>query len=89
MSTNGASAEFTLERAAAFAGVSVAMVRGYQCRGLLSAPECDGHTPGRYRPAQLLRLVQIRTLEGAGVPLTEIADLLDYFSDVEALLSAG
>lgn len=84
--SESASVAFTIDRAAAFAGVSVATVRRYHCGGLLSDPESDGHGQGRYRAAHLLRLVQIRALEGAGVPLAEIADLLDYFREIERLL---
>ncbi|WP_405164426.1 MerR family transcriptional regulator [Nocardia sp. NBC_01499] len=84
--THSALNGFTIDRAAAFAGVSVAMLRHYHRRGLVAEPECDSYGSRRYRRAELLRLVQVRTLAGAGVPLTEIGDLLDYLAHVERVL---
>ncbi|MEV6561511.1 MerR family transcriptional regulator [Nocardia sp. NPDC051756] len=77
---------FTVDRAAAFAGVTVATLREYHRHGLVGEPECDSSGARRYRPAELLRLVQVRTLAGAGVPLAEIGDLLDYLAHVERVL---
>lgn len=81
-----ASGGLTIGRAAAFAGVTVATVRQYHQQGLVDEPEYDSSGRRRYRSAELLRLVQVRTLAGAGVPLAEIGDLLDYLSQVECLL---
>ncbi|MEU7140878.1 MerR family transcriptional regulator [Nocardia sp. NPDC046473] len=78
---------FTIDRAAAFAGVTVAMLRHYHRHGLVDEPGYDNSGVRRYRPAELLRLVQVRTLAGAGVPLAEIGDLLDYLSHVERVLA--
>lgn len=79
----------TIGRAAAFAGTTVTAVRNYHRHGLLDEPDMDSSGHRRYRPAELLRLVQIRTLAGAGVPLTEIGDLLDYLAQMERVLDPG
>ncbi|WP_411110576.1 MerR family transcriptional regulator [Streptomyces sp. c-19] len=67
----------TIGQAAAFVGVTVKTVRHYHRLGLLAEPERDGSGYRRYGSADLLRLIQVRTLAGAGVPLAEIGDLLD------------
>ncbi|MCM1971903.1 MerR family transcriptional regulator [Streptomyces sp. G1] len=67
----------TIGQAAAFAGVTVKTVRHYHRLGLLAEPERDGSGYRRYRSGELFRLVQVRTLAAAGVPLAEIGDLLD------------
>ncbi|SNT33978.1 transcriptional regulator, MerR family [Streptosporangium subroseum] len=67
----------TIGQAAAFVGVTIKTVRHYHRLGLVTEPERDGSGYRRYRSADLLRLVQVRTLAGAGVPLAEIGDLLD------------
>lgn len=76
----------TIDEAGAFAGVTIATVRLYHQCGLVAEPEPDGSGCRRYRSAELLRLVQVRTLAGAGLPLAEIGDLLEYLSHVERLL---
>ncbi|HLS79505.1 MAG TPA: MerR family transcriptional regulator [Nocardia sp.] len=67
----------TIGRAAAFAGVTVKTVRHYHKQGLIAEPPRDGSGYRRYRSADLFRLVQVRTLAAAGVPLAEIGPLLD------------
>ncbi|XVQ06959.1 MerR family transcriptional regulator [Spirillospora sp. CA-255316] len=67
----------TIGQAAAFVGVTIKTVRHYHRLGLVAEPERDGSGYRRYRSADLLRLVQVRTLAEAGVPLAEIGDLLD------------
>ncbi|HEY3684653.1 MAG TPA: MerR family transcriptional regulator [Streptosporangiaceae bacterium] len=67
----------TIGQAAAFAGVTIKTVRHYHRLGLVAEPERDTSGYRRYRSTDLLRLVQVRTLAGAGVPLAEIGDLLD------------
>jgi DNA-binding transcriptional MerR regulator len=67
----------TISQAAAFAGVTVKTVRHYHRLGLLDEPKRDRSGYRRYVSTDLLRLVQVRTLAGAGVPLAEIGDLLD------------
>ncbi|MFI7692875.1 MerR family transcriptional regulator [Nonomuraea sp. NPDC049655] len=67
----------TIGQTAAFTGVTVKTVRHYHRLGLVAEPERDGSGYRRYRSADLVRLVQVRTLAAAGVPLAEIGDLLD------------
>ncbi|MET3985283.1 MerR family transcriptional regulator [Streptomyces sp. PvR034] len=72
----------TIGQAASYVGVTIKTVRHYHRLGLVAEPERDGSGYRRYRSGQLFRLVQVRTLAEAGVPLAEIADLLD--ADPEA-----
>lgn len=67
----------TIGQAAAFAGVTIKTVRHYHRLGLVAEPHRDSSGYRRYGSAELLRLVQVRTLALAGVPLAEIGDLLD------------
>jgi DNA-binding transcriptional MerR regulator len=62
----------TIGRAAAFVGVTVKTVRHYHKLGLVEEPERDISGFRWYGSAELLRLVQVRTLAAAGVPLAEI-----------------
>ena len=71
----------TIGQAAAFAGVTVKTVRHYHRRGLVDEPRRDSSGYRRYGSDQLLRLVQVRTLASAGVPLAEIGPLLDAGTD--------
>ncbi|MFI6533299.1 MerR family transcriptional regulator [Nonomuraea sp. NPDC050547] len=71
----------TIGQAAAFVGVTIKTVRHYHRLGLVTEPERDSSGYRRYRSADLLRLVQVRTLAEAGVPLAEIGDLLDADSE--------
>ncbi|WP_378730566.1 MerR family transcriptional regulator [Nocardia brasiliensis] len=86
--TDAARDGFAIGRAAAFAGITVAMVRHYHQLGLVDEPECDSRGCRRYRSAELLRLVRVRALAGAGVALAEIGDLLDYLAHVEDILGS-
>ncbi|MFH9296657.1 MerR family transcriptional regulator [Streptomyces sp. NPDC017520] len=67
----------TISQAAAFTGVTIKTVRHYHRLGLVAEPDRDGSGYRRYRSGELFRLVQVRTLAAAGVPLAEIGDLLD------------
>lgn len=67
----------TIGQAAAFVGVTVKTVRHYHRLGLVAEPDRDSSGYRRYGSADLHRLIQVRTLAGAGVPLAGIADLLD------------
>jgi DNA-binding transcriptional MerR regulator len=64
-------------QAAAFAGVTVKTVRHYHKLGLVDEPRRDVSGYRRYGSAELLRLVRVRTLAEAGVPLVEIGPMLD------------
>jgi DNA-binding transcriptional MerR regulator len=70
-----------ISQAAAFAGVTVKTVRHYQRLGLIDEPRRDRSGYRRYASADLLRLVQVRTLAEAGVPLAEIGAMLDANTD--------
>lgn len=86
----------TIGQAAAFAGVTIKTVRHYHKQGLVAEPPRDSSGYRRYGSTELLRLVQVRTLAGAGVPLAEIGPLLDAdatrfaaaLADVERALTA-
>jgi DNA-binding transcriptional MerR regulator len=67
----------TIGQAAAFASVTVKTVRHYHRHGLIEEPRRDASGYRRYGSADLLRLVQVRTLAAAGVPLAEIGAILD------------
>ncbi|MEU6968147.1 MerR family transcriptional regulator [Kitasatospora aureofaciens] len=67
----------TISQAAAFAGVTVKTIRHYHKNGLVEEPARDRSGYRRYGSAELLRLVQVRTLAGAGVPLAGIGPILD------------
>ncbi|MCY1008128.1 MerR family transcriptional regulator [Nannocystis pusilla] len=67
----------TISQAATFAGVTVKTVRHYHKHGLVEEPRRDSSGYRRYGSADLLRLVRVRTLAAAGVPLAEVGPLLD------------
>ncbi|MFJ9441717.1 MerR family transcriptional regulator [Kitasatospora sp. NPDC101235] len=71
----------TISQAAAFAGVTVKTIRHYHKQGLVEEPARDLSGYRRYGTAELLRLVQVRTLAGAGVPLAEVGPILDADPD--------
>ncbi|MCX5383493.1 MerR family transcriptional regulator [Streptomyces sp. NBC_00083] len=85
----------TIGQAASFVGVTVKTVRHYHKLGLVGEPERDSSGYRRYGSAELLHLVQVRTLAAAGVPLAGIGPLLDadaagfatVLADVEAQLA--
>src|SRR5262249_51793313 len=63
-------------QAATFAGVTIKTVRHYHRLGLVKEPKRDASGYRRYQSTDLLRLVQVRTLAIAGVPLAEIGSLV-------------
>ena len=65
----------TIGKLAAAGGVGVETVRFYQRRGLLAEPDRNGGVR-RYDETDLSRLRFIRTAQGAGFTLAEIAELL-------------
>lgn len=67
----------TIGQAAAFVGVTVKTVRHYHKLGVVQEPERDSSGYRRYGSSELLRLVQVRTLAAAGVPLAETGPLID------------
>jgi len=71
----------TISQVAAFASVTIKTVRHYHRLGLIDEPCRDRSGYRRYVSADLLRLVQVRTLAEAGVPLAEIRAILDADPD--------
>ena len=66
----------TISQLAAYAGVTVRAVRHYHAKGLLPEPERDHSGYRRYDAAAAVRLIRIRTLAEAGVPLSRVQELL-------------
>jgi DNA-binding transcriptional MerR regulator len=66
----------TIGQLAAYAGVTVRAVRHYHHIGLLPEPERDASGYRRYGATAVVSLIKIRTLANAGVPLSQIAELL-------------
>ncbi|WP_028062795.1 MerR family transcriptional regulator [Solirubrobacter soli] len=71
----------TISRLAAYAGVTVRAVRHYHQIGLLAEPERDHSGYRNYDAAAVVRLIRIRTLADAGVPLARVQELLDAGPD--------
>jgi DNA-binding transcriptional MerR regulator len=67
----------TIGQLAAYAGVTVRAVRHYHQIGLLPEPERDASGYRRYGPRAVILLVKIRTLADAGVPLSQIGQMLE------------
>ncbi|NDL56218.1 MerR family transcriptional regulator [Phytoactinopolyspora mesophila] len=67
----------TISQLAGYAGVTVAAVRHYHKIGLLPEPERDRSGYRSYNAAAVARLIRIRVLASAGVPLAQVEDLLD------------
>ncbi|MEV0105720.1 MerR family transcriptional regulator [Nocardia sp. NPDC050799] len=79
----------TIGQAAAYAGVTVKTVRHYHRLGLVEEPLRDSLGYRRYGSADMLRLVQVRILAEAGVPLAEIDAMLGADSQQFAAHVAG
>ncbi|MEV0949622.1 MerR family transcriptional regulator [Promicromonospora sp. NPDC050249] len=75
----------TIGQAAAFAGVTIKTVRHYHKLRLVEEPDRDVSGYRRYGSEDLLRLVQVRTLAAAGVPLADIGGMLDADAERFAL----
>ena len=67
----------TIGQLAAYAGVTVRAVRHYHQIGLLPEPERDASGYRRYGATAVVSLIKIRTLAGAGVPLSQIGQMLE------------
>ncbi|MFJ8827976.1 MerR family transcriptional regulator [Streptomyces sp. NPDC102467] len=67
----------TISRLAAYAGVTVRAVRHYHQIGLLPEPERNRSGYRAYDAVAVVRLIRIRTLSDAGVPLGRVQELLD------------
>ena len=66
----------TIAQLASYAGVTVRAVRHYHAKGLLPEPERDHSGYRRYDAAAVVELIRIRTLADAGVPLSQVQELL-------------
>jgi len=66
----------TISGLARTAGVGVETIRFYQRRGLLGTPDRAGGTVRRYGEEDVRRLHFIRSAQGAGFTLDQIAELL-------------
>jgi DNA-binding transcriptional MerR regulator len=69
-------AGITIGQLADYAGVTIKAVRHYHQRGLLDEPPRDASGYRRYTAEHAIRLVKIKTLAEAGVPLARIKELL-------------
>lgn len=67
----------TISQLAAYAGTTTRAVRHYHQIGLLAEPERSASGYRTYDAAAVVRLIRIRILAGAGVPLARVQDLLD------------
>jgi DNA-binding transcriptional MerR regulator len=76
----------TIGQLAAYAGVTVRAVRHYHQIGLLPEPERDASGYRRYGARAVVSLIKIRTLASAGVPLSQIGEMLQ--ADASAFAEA-
>lgn len=67
----------TISQLAAYAGVTVRAVRHYHKIGLLPEPGRDRSGYRSYDAAAVVRLIRIRALADAGVPLARVQELLE------------
>ncbi|WP_410591608.1 MerR family transcriptional regulator [Amycolatopsis sp. lyj-23] len=65
----------TIGQLAGYVGVTTKAIRVYHAKGLLPEPERDASGYRRYRAADAVELIKIRTLAEAGVPLARIREL--------------
>jgi DNA-binding transcriptional MerR regulator len=66
----------TISQVAAYAGVTVRAVRHYHQIGLLPEPKRDASGYRRYGATAVVSLIKICALANAGVPLSEIGEML-------------
>jgi DNA-binding transcriptional MerR regulator len=66
----------TIGQLASYAGVTVRAVRHYHQVGLLPEPERDASGYRSYGASDVVELIKIRTLAEAGVPLSQVGELL-------------
>src|SRR3954452_10653660 len=76
----------TIGQLASYAGVTIRAVRHYHRVGLLPEPARDASGYRAYDAAAVVRLIRIRTLAQAGVPLVRVRELLD--ADPETFAAA-
>src|SRR3954447_19546444 len=71
-----AGAMLTIGQLASYAGVTIRTVRHYHQVGLMAEPVRDGSGYRSYDASAVVRLIRIRTLAEAGVPLARVQELL-------------
>ncbi len=76
----------TIGQLASYAGVTIRAVRHYHQIGLLQEPDRDASGYRTYDAVAVVRLIRIRTLAEAGVPLARVRELLD--ADPETFAAA-
>ena len=76
----------TIGQLASYAGVTIRAVRHYHQVGLLPEPERNASGYRTYDVSAVVRLIRIRTLVEAGVPLARVQELLD--ADTETFVEA-
>jgi len=74
----------TIGQLATYAGVTIRAVRHYHQIGLMPEPERDFSGYRSYGAADVVRLIKIRTLAEAGVPLSRVQELLEADQDALA-----
>lgn len=67
----------TIGQLAAYAGTTIRAVRHYHQVGLLAEPERNVSGYRTYGADEVIRLIKIRTLADAGVPLSRVHQLMD------------
>ncbi len=75
----------TISQLANYAGTTARAVRHYHQIGLLPEPARDSSGYRIYAAAAVVRLIRIRILAGAGVPLARVQELLDAGPDEFAI----
>ena len=78
----------TIGQLASYAGVTIRAVRHYHQIGLLQEPERDASGYRTYDAVAVVRLIRIRTLAEAGVPLARVRELLDADPETFAVATA-
>jgi DNA-binding transcriptional MerR regulator len=76
----------TIGQLASYAGVTIRAVRHYHQVGLMPEPERDASGYRTYDADAVVRLIRIRTLAEAGVPLARVQELLE--ADVQTFAKA-
>ena len=76
----------TIGQLASYAGVTIRAVRHYHQVGLMPEPERDASGYRTYDADAVVRLIRIRTLAEAGVPLARVQALLE--ADVQTFAKA-
>ncbi|MEV7398149.1 MerR family transcriptional regulator [Aeromicrobium sp. NPDC092404] len=83
----------TIGQLASYAGVTIRAVRHYHQVGLMPEPERDVSGYRTYGAEAVVRLIRIRTLAEAGVPLARVQELLNAdattFAEATSVIDRG